>query len=559
MVWETRVQYAHATVALDAVSSAPTVVVEGAFNGGGNSAQTSSDDQNRLEVQEYLSRQQGKHFLRIGGRYRMTHEVNASTAGFNGQFTFSSIQSYLAAAANPGAGGATLFTLSAGQPSATITLQDWGAYAEDEWKLRPNVTLNYGFRFEGQTGIADHADPSPRAGLAWAVRQTEKRPAVVVLRVGGAVFYDRFAIGNLLTTLHQNGVAERQYVVSDPAYYCTSLSVSCPTPGSLTAQTPSVYTVSPGLHAEYNIDLGFTAERDLWKKGSISVNYIYYRGVHLYDSANVNAPLPGTYNINVPGSGVRPMGGTQNVYQFQSNGLLTTHRFFMNFNLNPTPHLFLWASGGGRIEQTDAGGATSFASNSYDLRADMGQPTFGNRRAYGGGHYEMPKGFQLNGFIGAVSGTPFDITTGTDLNGDTEYNDRPAFATDLTRASVVRTRYGNFDTSPMAGQVIIPHNFATGPAFYSIELGAGKSFRFGPRGPAPEPAPGAKGPAPLGEKRYSAEVSVEAENLLNHVNGGTPVGVLTSPQFGESISLNGGFNSNTAANRLVFLRGSFSF
>jgi hypothetical protein len=556
-IWETRLQLAHATIVQNPAIPAPmqpTVVVEGAFSGGGSPTQTSSDDQNRGELQEYISRQQGPHFLRIGGRYRFTHEVNASTANFNGQFTFTSIQSYLQTPSAP-----TQFNLTTGQPSVTLLLQDFDIYAEDEWKVRQNLTLNYGFRFESQTSIPDHADPSPRLAGAWAVGQTDKKSAIVTLRAGGAIFYDRFAASNLLTTLHENGASQQSYIVTNPLYYCTTITLAsnstCPTSTSLTAQTPSIYELSPHLHAEYTLNAGFTAERDLAKKGNINVNYIYYRGVHQYNSANVNAPLPG--------SGMRPNGGTQNIYQFQSNGLLSVQRFFMNFNLNPTKHIFLWASGGGRIEHTDSAGATSFPSNSYNIAADVGPPAFGNRRLYAGGHYDLPLGFNLNGFVSAVSGTPFNITTGTDLNGDTEYNDRPAFATDLNRSSVVRTRYGNFDTNPIfPGQTIIPMNYATGPAYFSLEVGAGKKFMFGPRPPA-QPAPAgtkvASGPPTLPDPRYALNLSLDAVNVLNNVNPGIPVGVLSSPEFGESTYLNNAFTTNSAANRLLMLRASFNF
>jgi hypothetical protein len=55
---------------------------------------------------------------------------------------------------------------------------------------------------------------------------------------------------------------------------------------------------------------------------------------------------------------------------------------------------------------------------------------------------------------------------------------------------------------------------------------------------------------------------VEANNVLNHVNPGQPVGVLTSPLFGQSISLNSPFSLgglSTSSNRTVTLHCSFSF
>jgi hypothetical protein len=52
---------------------------------------------------------------------------------------------------------------------------------------------------------------------------------------------------------------------------------------------------------------------------------------------------------------------------------------------------------------------------------------------------------------------------------------------------------------------------------------------------------------------------VEAENALNHVNGGPPVGVLGSPEFGKPISLSSIFGSASGANRVVTLETAFRF
>src|SRR5207237_4367269 len=82
----------------------------------------------------------------------------------------------------------------------------------------------------------------------------------------------------------------------------------------------------------------------------------------------------------------------------------------------------------------------------------------------------LPWGFRLSPFVTAMSGRPFNITTGRDLNGDAIFNERPAFATDLTRPSVRVTRLGAFDLDPQPGQIIIPRNYDTGPAFFSVTL-----------------------------------------------------------------------------------------
>jgi hypothetical protein len=59
--------------------------------------------------------------------------------------------------------------------------------------------------------------------------------------------------------------------------------------------------------------------------------------------------------------------------------------------------------------------------------------------------------------------------------------------------------------------------------------------------------------------RYSLTFSISARNLLNSLNPGPPVGNLSSPFFGQSISIGGGPFSSASANRRVDLQVMFSF
>ena len=191
-------------------------------------------------------------------------------------------------------------------------------------------------------------------------------------------------------------------------------------------------------------------------------------------------------------------------------------------------------------------------------RADYGRVTLPPQTFYSGGNVQLPFGLSANLYFAAQKGTPFNITTGTDLNGDTQYNDRPTFATDLTRPSVVKTAFGNFDTAPTAGQTVIPFNYGNSPSFVFLDLSLARTFAIGPRPSAPPAKPGAK-PEPRPDPPYSLSFTVDAQNAFNHVNPGPPVGVLSSPLFGKPNSLNSSLTSNTAANRVVTLQMSFQF
>jgi hypothetical protein len=77
----------------------------------------------------------------------------------------------------------------------------------------------------------------------------------------------------------------------------------------------------------------------------------------------------------------------------------------------------------------------------------------------------------------ASSGRPFNIIVGQDLNGDTLFTDRLAFATDLNRPSVRQTAFGEFDLAPLPGQALIPRNSGLGPGAHLIEMRVSKTFK----------------------------------------------------------------------------------
>lgn len=549
VVVESRFQYIRSRVEQHAEDSSPTIVVEGAFNGGGGSVGLSHDNQDRFELQEYVSVARSKHFVRMGAQYDLLRDANEATTNYNGTYLFPTLAAYQAQAP-------TQFSVTTGQPSAVL-LNGWlGAYAEDEWKAAKNLTLNFGLRFESQSAIPDHGDWAPRVGFAWAVGKHDKKPPVVVLRSAFGIFYDRFPASNLLTSVRQNGVTQQTFLVDNPSFYPAVPSASMLESGS-GAVPPTPYTVSPHLHAEYDEDASFSVDRTLGKIGSVSATYLWARGIHQYISENVNAPLPGTYNPNVPNSGVRPLGGTQNIYQFDSAGIAKGQLFFANGNVRLNKRFSLYAFYRFQDERDDVLSATSFPSNSYNPSADYGQSgRLAKSRLFVDGNVSLPWKVSMIPFLVVGSGVPFNITTGTDLNGDTIYNDRPAFATDLSRPSVVKTPYGIFDTEPIPGQKIIPVNYGHSPGYLQVNLEAEKTIGLGPR--AAGKAVAGKPPV-KGDRPFALKLGVEVQNLLNSVSPGQPIGVLNSPLFGKPNSLNNFFSALGAANRVLDFALTFSF
>lgn len=555
IVNDLRFQYIRTRTMQDPNSTDTAIIVQGAFSGGGSPTQMLHDNLDQYELQENLSVDRGNHFLRAGLRYRLFRDSNNSRAGYNGQYIFPDVASYQA-------GAPTQFNLMAGQSSATVSTGDLGLYAEDNWKISRSFTLDYGLRYETQSATPDHNDPAPRVGFAWAIGPRSAKAPLLTLRGGAGLFYQRLTAADLLPSVRQNGINQVAYFVQAPTFY--SAYPTTPPPVSLlTGTQPTIYRVDPQLRTSRTLVSSITAERMIGHIGNIAVNYLEADGRHQYLLLNANAPLPGTYNPSDPTSGVRPFGGTQNIYQYTAEGTGHAQMFFTNLNLNPTRRLYLFAFYFAQRDQSDANGTSWFASNPYNIRQDYGRDDSDTGQGfYTGAAIKLPHGVNVQPFISTHSGRPFNITTGTDLNGDTIYNDRPAFATDLSRPSVVQTIYGNFDTAPLPSQTIIPYNYGHAHGLLWVDLQASELFHVGPRTAmkaAPQLSTASSSRAPHQDRPWTLSFSVEAQNLFNHVNPGQPVGVLSSPLFGRSLSVATDFSALTAANRTILLHSTFTF
>lgn len=537
LVSETRFQYIRTRVQQDASSTQPTLIIQGSANGGGSPRGTLRDGQDHYEFQEYLSSARGNHFLRAGVRYRLNREANTSSANYNGEFIYCSLADYRA-------NQPAQYSVTLGEAAARLLTGDVGLYAEDEWKTHTNLTLTYGLRFESQSAIPDHTDWAPRAALAWSVPGHDKKPPLAVIRGGFGLFYSPFDQQSLLTSVRENGISQH-------TFYGT-------TPATALAATATIYKVSPRLRQQYDIIGGIAIERSFGSRGRVSVDYSAVRGVHQFLSRNANAPLPGTYDNAIPLSGVRPLGGTGNVYQYASDGISKGRIVSLNVFMRPTQRLSLSTVYYYERAFSDAAGAASFTSNSDHIAQDYGRMAITPRhRLFATIGVNLPWSTHLGAMLNATSGTPFNITTGDDWNSDSIYNDRPAYATDMTRPSVLNTSYGKFDVAPSAAERLIPFNLATGPSFATMQMNLAKAFPVGPRVPL-DPAAASKNPQPR-QRPWELRLSLEADNVLNYTNPGLPIGVLSSPLFGKSISLAPGLSGNEAANRMLWLLGSFNF
>ncbi len=588
IVNETRFQYLHDGSNQNPQSTAPAIIIPFEFQGGGNTLGTILDTQNHYELQNYTSIAFGNHLLKFGARLRDLDETNSSTANYNGTFTFPSLAAYVANTPEQ-------FSLTTGSPLASANLFDAGLYIQDDWRWKPNVTISSGLRFETQNHISNHADFAPRFGLAWGIGHGKSQTPKTVLRAGWGIFYDRFTNNLVLQAERQNGITQQEYIVTDPTFYPNIPPVSI----LQSAQTgvPTIYRIAPNLHAPYTMQTALTVERQVSRVVNVTVSYVDSIGDHQLITDNVNAPLPGTYVVGVPTSGVRPNGILENIYQYESEAMFRQNQLIANFNIRAGAKLSLSGYYSLNFAHSDTAGPTSFPSQPYNINADYGRASFDVRnRVFFGGSISLPYGFRLNPFMVFNSGTPFNVTTPLDLNGTSILNDRPALVSTATcpavtptaTPNVVCTQLGTFNTIPLPGQQIIPINNYTAPNLFTFNLRLSKTFGFGSKkevagqnaaaggGPGRPggfgrgvggPGGGGRGGGGGGRfggpvannQRYNLTFSVNARNLFNIVNDSTPAGSLGSRSFDMPNALAGGAFGNGAAVREIQLQAQFSF
>jgi hypothetical protein len=581
IVNETKFQYTGDRNNQTSQNTDPTIVVQGAFTGGGNNLGVVRDNQDRYELQNTTMVSKGQHSISAGGRFRLTRDSSLSTSGFNGQYVYSSLAAY--AANRP-----TEYTVTAGNAAAGTTYFDGGLFFQDDYKLRPNFTLSYGLRYETQNGISDHNDWAPRLSFAWVPGQHGTSQAKTVIRGGYGWFFDRFAESNILQAIRENGVNQQQFVIQNPTFYQNAPTAT--QLASISTAAPTTYEVAVNLKAAVNMQSAIGVEHQFGKVATLAATYINSHGVHQYLSDNVNAFLPSTYDA-VTGTGTRPNGMNENIYQFESDGIYNQNQVMLNYTVR-AKRVSLFGFYMMNFANADTSGASYFPTDQTDPKADYGRSNFDVRNRFLlGGNLQAPYGISFSPMLVANSGQPFNITIGQDLNGDNQFNDRPAFAT-AASAQTMQTSYGTFDLDPAWNQARIPYNYGNGPGQFSMNLRIGKSFGIGPKvtgaagagpggpgggGPPPGGGPGGPGgggglgPGGLSgsggpprfdqaaARKYSLSFTAMGRNILNNVSLAQPVGVLESPLFGKSTALSGGFFSSAASNRSINLQVSFNF
>ena len=386
------------------------------------------------------------------------------------------------------------------------------------------------------------------------------------MRAGAGFFYDRFPTNLLLNSILLDGTHQIQYIVRNPTFF-----PQVPDPSTLSASQTGThvrYQVDPQLQAPSLLQAAAGVERQLPHGMSFAINYSLTRGIHQLLTRDINAPLPTAFNAAGDAIGPRPFGlAAGDIYQYEGSGVFRQNEVVASFNAHVNSKLSFYGYYIYNRAMSDTDGVGTMPANPYDLRADYSRAAFDfHHRAFISANANLPFRIRAAPFLFLQSGLPYNLTSGVDTNQDgNPYDDRPAFAQNLSRTSVIEEPgFGAFDTAPgtLPNAVIVPRNYLDGPGILSLNVRFSRSWSFGEagRGGGNTGADEIRGGQVIQQgglsgssnqsglagvtggirtaKRYNLTLTASFRNALNNVNPALPIGNLSSPYFGRSLTLN---------------------
>jgi hypothetical protein len=485
---------------------------------------------NEYIVSDTLSRVMGKHYLRVGGDFQRSQHFNlfaafaAGQAVFLGSFSGNAFADFLL-------GLPTATQRQVGMNKSYLFSNYFGFFVQDDWKLRPDLTLNLGVRYDvnhppvekydrlanfipslgrqirvGEPGYprsllkTDYNNVAPRIGFAYRPFGNER----TVVRGG----YGIFSSFDLQFTLYQLLGASAFPFTRLEQFLATSVgnpSLADPFPASRPGTTPGANTPNGWEYdnpTPYLQGWNLSVAHELTDSLGVEVAYVGTKGTHQSVTLNVNQTIrtPQGNITPFPGFGrilVQSLGANSNYHALQ---ISAQKRFSINavgglaFRSN-----FTWSKA---IDNASFGAASRQPQDPRNLQAERALADFDRRRVWSNDFIlELPfgrgrrfgkqinrgldavlGGWRLSGILFLADGRPFTpVIAGA--NAQAGFPTRPDRLRDGRLGEPTIERW--FDPTAFA---IVPagefrfgnsgRNILTGPGIVSLDASVFKQFNL---------------------------------------------------------------------------------
>jgi hypothetical protein len=531
LLHQTRVGISWKTTEQTPSSTAPSLQVAGFFTGGGAISQNVNDSEHDLEIDDDLTITRGAHTFKFGGEAIAGFINDFDPNTFNGAFVFgggsapeldasnnqtgqtttiSGLEQYRRTLESLPGGSPTTYQLTSGTPLISLSHWDLGFYAQDTMKLNPRLSIDAGLRYQLWTTPNSFVEFGPRLSITWA--PDRKQTWVIHARAG--LFTGSQDISISVDVLRLNGTRQREVYVYSPSY-TDPLGLS---PGSI--QVSTVNRFAPGYGQTPTFQTFIAVEHEFPHHWHAQVNINYGAAWQSYRIVNINAPLvsPEVGTAPDPTAALlapRPIAPNQNINQYQMYGHSRGYYDWVTLDQSSmkrfTLHLYYAYLSFKEDAQTP--------QSSYREQGEAGRPWWMTR---GGptveGSVALPFKIELDSQFSTRPGKPYNITTGTDANGDGSFNDRAAFAS-APGPGVYSTPFGLLTSNTINGNV--PYNLGTMPRTVHLDANLSRVIALNPR-----------------DKDHPRTITINARsaNLLNHTNVTAVNSVLSSSALGAPVA-----------------------
>jgi hypothetical protein len=531
---ETRIGYIWKRTEQTPLSNTPSLQVAGYFLGGGATSQNLNNRERDLEADDDITMTRGRQTLAFGVQSLgiFVHDYDPNT--FNGAYVFgggsapvldasnnptgvtttiSALEQYRRALLNLVGGSPTTYQVTAGTPLVPFTQWQVGFWVDDILKLTGHLSLSTGFRYQLQTAPGIAGKYNPRVGLAWS--PDKKQAWVFHARTG---FFNSPFDQTYVTEINRlNGVLQRQTTVYSPGY-SDPLS---PVPGSV--QVSTVNQFPPRAVQPMTFRVFVNAEHDFAHHWHARGDFYWAEYWSTVRTININAPevatsvgvaVDPTEALQAP----RPIAPNENIVEYQNSGHGAGSVTSFSLDQHSYKRFGLTA------RYTHMNLKSNFLNNltpqsSYSSKGESARISW-ERKDYFAlfGNLNLPFRVQATAQFDVSGGLPYDITTGTDNNGDGNFTDRPSYAS-APGPGVYSTPFGLMTTNTVNGNV--PANLGTMPALIHLDMNLSRALTLNPK-----------------DKDHPRTLifNVRSANLLNHTNVNAVNTVLSSSALGQPVT-----------------------